>query len=58
MTEIIARHPKSVFSMGKRLLKVLPTITKLVDFAVDWMQFGSGQTVYNRGDERYVLEYL
>jgi hypothetical protein len=41
--------------MGERLLKVLPTITKLVDFAVNWMQFESGQTVYNRGDERYAL---
>jgi hypothetical protein len=42
VTEIIARYSKSVFFMGERLLKVLPIITKLVDLAVDWMQFESG----------------
>lgn len=50
--EIIARYPKSVFAMGERLLDVLPSLVKLVDFAVDWTQYGAGQAVSYKGEHR------
>lgn len=50
--EIITRYPNSLFAMGERLLEVLPSVVKLVDFAVDWMQVGAGKTVYTREQDR------
>lgn len=49
--KVVERYPIVLLTMAKRLANLLPRLILHIDFALEWVQVGAGQTIYNQGEE-------
>ncbi|KAL1588971.1 hypothetical protein WHR41_02050 [Cladosporium halotolerans] len=49
--KVVERHPIVLLTMAKRLATLLPRLILHIDFALEWVQVNTGQTIYNQGED-------
>lgn len=51
LQRILERRPIVLLTLAKRLQSLLSPLVLHIDAALDWMQLGAGQVLYEKGDK-------
>ncbi|KAH9909060.1 hypothetical protein F4778DRAFT_715103 [Xylariomycetidae sp. FL2044] len=51
LERIVERYPIVLLTMAKRLTHLLPRLILHIDFALEWVQVGAGQVLFNKDEE-------